>query len=107
MPSLDPLHIRKLNLIQGAGHRVNIELFFNEIDMTGLSKAVAYKASGFNENPSDVIDIRFTTPKLVINGPYKVKGQISFLPLNGNGQSELSLGIKTARTTLNLNNLSN
>ena len=80
-------------MIQGSGHRVNIELYFTEIDILGLSKATAYKASGFNQVPSEFIDIRFTTPMLMIKGPYKVNGQISFLPLNGNGASQLVLGM--------------
>ena len=93
LPSLDPLHIRKLNLLQGSGHRVNIELYFNEIDLLGLSNATAYKASGFDQVPSEFVDFRFMIPMLMIQGPYKVNGQISFLPLNGRGVSQLILGM--------------
>lgn len=93
LPSLDPLHIRKLNLVQGSGHRVNIELYFNEIDILGLSNATAYKASGFDQVPSEFVDFRFLIPMLMIKGPYKVNGQILFLPLNGRGESQLILGM--------------
>lgn len=93
LPSLDPLHIRKLNLVQGSGHRVNIELYFNEIDILGLSNATAYKASGFDQVPSEFVDFRFMIPMLMIKGPYKVNGQILFLPLNGRGESQLILGM--------------
>ena len=73
---------------------MNIELYFTEIDILGMSKATAYKVSGFDEIPSEFVDFRFTIPMFMIEGPYKVNGQISFLPLNGQGHSQLVLGME-------------
>lgn len=83
-----------MNLIQGPESKVSITLNFMDIEMRGLSKAIVYKASGFNE-PSKLnfIDFRFKTPKLMIDGPYSAKGLIIILPLNGNGTSHMHLGM--------------
>ncbi|KAG5681946.1 hypothetical protein PVAND_011347 [Polypedilum vanderplanki] len=93
LPTLDPLHINKMSLVQGAeSSRVKIALHFNNIDMLGLSKAEVYKASGFNKaSDLDMIEIRFKTPKLMIVGPYKANGRIVLLPLIGAGYSTLML----------------
>jgi hypothetical protein len=82
-----------MNILQGAESRVNIALYFSNIDMFGLSKAKVYKAAGFNR-PSelDVVDIRFKTPSLMIVGPYKASGRILLLPLSGQGKSSMILG---------------
>lgn len=83
-----------MNLVQGPESKVNIALNFTNIQMRGLSKAKVYKASGFNE-PSklDIIDFRFKTPKLMIDGPYTSKGRILVLPIVGNGISHMQLGM--------------
>lgn len=83
-----------MNLVQGPESKVNIALNFMDIEMSGLSKAKVYKASGFNE-PSklDFIDFRFKTPRLVIDGPYRSKGRILVLPIIGNGTSHMQLGM--------------
>jgi hypothetical protein len=82
-----------MNLVQGPESKVNIEVNFMNIEMSGLSKAIFYKASGFSE-PSKLnsIDIRFKTPKLMINGPYRSKGRILVLPIIGNGTCNMQLG---------------
>lgn len=94
LPSLDPIHIQRMNLVQGPESKVNIALNFMNIKMRGLSKAKLYKASGFNE-PSklDLIDFRFKTPKLMIDGPYSSKGRILVLPIDGKGISHMHLGM--------------
>lgn len=82
-----------MNLLQGADSKVNIALYFNDIDLFGLSKAKVYKASGFNEiSKLNTIDIRFSTPQLMIVGPYKANGRILVLPIKGNGTSHIILG---------------
>lgn len=93
LPSLDPLRINKMNLIQGGDNKVNIALYFNDIDFMGLSKAKVYKVAGFNE-PSklDFIEIRFVTPAFTLVGPYKSSGRILLLPINGHGITNIMLG---------------
>lgn len=83
-----------MNLVQGPESKVNIVLNFMNIEMRGISKAKVYKASGFNE-PSklNMIDFRFKTPKLMIDGPYTSKGRILVLPIVGNGTSHMDLGM--------------
>lgn len=92
LPSLDPIHIQRLNLVQGPESKVNINLNFMNILLGGISKAKVYKVSGFNEvSKLDYIDIRFKTPKLTIDGPYKSNGRILVLPIVGNGISHMEL----------------
>lgn len=96
LPSLDPIHISRLSLVQGAEKKVNINLNFMDIDMSGLKNAIAYKASGFNEiSKLDYVDIRFKIPKLTIDGPYKSSGRILVLPIVGDGICHMELGILT------------
>jgi hypothetical protein len=95
LPSLDPINIHRLNLVQGGESKVNIALHFTDVKLSGLSKAKAYKANGFNEvSKMDYVDIRLKIPKLSIDGPYHSKGTILVLPIQGNGTSHLSLGNK-------------
>lgn len=64
-----------------------------DIKLGGISKAQVYKASGFNEiSKLNHIDIRFKTPKLTIDGPYKSDGRILLLPIVGEGIAHLELG---------------
>jgi hypothetical protein len=82
-----------MSIVQGENSRVNIALYFTNIDMFGLSKARAYKASGFNRiEDLDTIDIRFKTPSLMVKGPYRASGRILLLPLKGEGLTTMILG---------------
>ncbi|CRK98039.1 CLUMA_CG011408, isoform A [Clunio marinus] len=92
LPSIDPIRIEKMDLIQGEKSPVNIALHFRDITFSGLSKAKVYKATGFSRNPQgDKIDIRFKAPKIAIQGPYKSKGRVLLLPVSGNGFCNMTL----------------
>lgn len=93
LPSLDPLYIQAIDLVQGNKSPVNIVMNFRNITFSGLSKAKVYKASGFTANPQGAkIDIRFKTPKIAIIGPYKCVGRVLVLPIQGDGIGNMTLG---------------
>lgn len=81
-----------MEIVQGGDSPVNIVLHFKDVDFTGVSKAKAYKARGFNENPEgDKLDIRFKAPQISIIGPYSINGKILILPIQGKGKSNLTM----------------
>lgn len=89
--------------MQGAEKKVNINLNFMDIDLSGIKNAIVYKASGFNEiSKLDYIDIRFKLPKLTIDGPYKSSGRILILPIVGNGLCHMTLGKNSINYKKNL-----
>lgn len=93
LPSLDPLNIKALDLVQGSKSPVNIVMNLRNVTFSGLSKAKAYKASGFSENPQGAkLDIRFKAPKIAIIGPYKAFGKVLVLPIQGDGIGNMTLG---------------
>jgi hypothetical protein len=93
LPSLDPIKIDRLDLERDEKSPVNIKLNFKNINLSGFSQAKVYKLNGFRKNPNgDKIEIRLKTPRLTITGPYKSQGKILLLPINGEGNSNLTLG---------------
>ena len=93
LPSLDPIKIDRLDLERDEKSPVNIKINFRNINLSGLSKAKVYKLSGFFRKPQgDKIEIRIRMPSLQITGPYKSKGKILLLPINGDGTSNMTLG---------------
>lgn len=90
---MDPLRIDKMDLIQGEESPVNIKMNFRNISMLGLSNARVYKISGFNRNSAgDKLEIRFKSPKIAIVGPYKSIGKVLILPIQGEGNCNMTLG---------------
>ena len=82
-----------MSIIQGAESPINIVLDFKDVSLGGLSKATAYKASGFRKNDVLKLDIRFKSPVLTLSGPYKINGRVLVLPIQGNGLSNITLGL--------------
>lgn len=58
-----------------------------DTDVTGLSKAKLVKFKGFDKGE---IDMRFLIPSGGMYGPYKVKGKLLKLSIEGNGQLKLT-----------------
>ena len=90
---IEPLMIPKMVLKQGG--LIDIVLDFKNVLLSGFASATAYKATGFKSDPDrNKLDIRLRTPSLAVNGPYDIKGSVIFLPITGNGLSNLTLGKK-------------
>lgn len=86
----EPLMIPKMNLKQDG--IVNIDLFFKNVALSGLSKSTFYKATGFKNDPDhNKLEIRLRTPALILDGPYKASGNVLFVPVTAKGNSNLTL----------------
>lgn len=78
------------------GGLIDIVLDFKNAFLNGFSAAKAYKATGFKSDPDrNKLDIRFKSPLMAVTGPYKIKGSVMFLPITGNGLSNLTLGMNS------------
>lgn len=92
LPVLDPLAIDKMQISQGGDSPINIVMDFKEIVLTGVSKANAYKATGFTRNmEGGKITLKIKVPALSLMGPYKINGKVLILPIQGIGQSNLTM----------------
>ena len=94
LPTIDPLFIDKLNIIQGGGSsQVKLNIDLKDTKMYGISNAAYYKANGFKKDPEgNKLEIKIKIPLLQIVGNYKASGQILILPIQGNGQANITLG---------------
>lgn len=92
LPSIDPLKIAKMDVVQGGNGPVQIDLKFRKVELLGLSKAKVYKISGFKKDPeNNKLEMRFKTPLGTLVGPYVINGRMLILPIIGNGNVTLNL----------------
>lgn len=47
---------------------------------------------GFQENPNGKYELRYKAPRIDLAGPYVISGKILILPIQGEGQSNISIG---------------
>lgn len=82
-----------MQIKQGGDSPINIVLDFNNIIISGIAKTVAYKATGFSKTiTGDKVVLRMKSPSLSVHGPYKINGKVLILPIQGDGQSNLTIG---------------
>lgn len=110
---IDPLHIPSILIKQGAESPVNVELKFTDVDLTGLTshrftkmewvtaiskQELLFKTrfssfSGFTKEPAGKYVLKVSGPVLYLVGPYKISGRVLVLPIQGVGQSNITLGM--------------
>lgn len=92
LPAIDPLAIKHMEILHGGSSSMNVDLKFDNIVLTGISKSIAYKVTGFNKN-MDVgrITLKTKTPVLTLYGPYKQTGQVLILPIRGSGIANITM----------------
>lgn len=90
LPSIDPLHIEKMEIVHGGSSAMSVDLKFNNIVLTGMSKSVAYKVSGFDKNAGR-LTLKSKTPVFTLYGPYKQTGQVLILPIRGSGIANITM----------------
>ncbi|XP_070491872.1 protein takeout-like [Chironomus tepperi] len=86
IPALDPLRIDQLSVIQDL-NAVKVDAKIYDLDMTGISKAKLVKLSGIHNQE---VELRFVIPSGGMYGPYKVKGKLLKLSIEGHGQLKLT-----------------
>lgn len=90
--SIDPLQIPEIQLNQGAESPVNIKLKFSNVSMHGIQKFECSKVVGWQENPEGKYELNFKGPVLSLLGPYSISGKVLLLPIQGVGDSNITLG---------------
>ena len=68
---------------------MKVDAKVTDLDMTGLSKAKLMKFTGFQNQE---IDMRFIIPAGGMYGPYKVKGKLLKLSIEGHGTMKITFG---------------
>lgn len=91
----------KMDLLQDST-AIALNANFRNLDMTGLSKAKVYNVSGFSRDAEqEKLAISFKTPLASFTGPYKVRGRILILPINGEGIIKLNFSENKFYSKLN------
>ncbi|XP_016952742.1 protein takeout [Drosophila biarmipes] len=88
---LDPLHMKKFKIGRNPHSPVNIDLSFRDVDLLGLHRGVAKRASGFTSDLGRTIELVMDVPEIVFKGPYAVDGRVLILPITGKGKADIKL----------------
>jgi len=92
LPRFEPLHIPKMDIIQGGNSQIAIQLHLRDLDFHGLSTAIVNKTIGFGKNPrTSKFEVHARIPRLQLIAKYKIDGRVLILPITGNGPSNLTL----------------
>lgn len=89
MLPLDPLEVNSISIIQGSESPVNIKLNFKNIQITSVSKSTVTKCR--TDLANFILRCETLSPEIGLTGDYEMKGQILFLPINGDGKANLVL----------------
>uniref|UniRef100_A0A1B0BD96 Haemolymph juvenile hormone binding protein n=1 Tax=Glossina palpalis gambiensis TaxID=67801 RepID=A0A1B0BD96_9MUSC len=92
LSQLDPLMPNKIRINQGTDSPVNVDVILTNNKIYGLSNAVATKAAGFGKDLAKKHSITIQVPGSVsLIGDYVLSGKVLILPIQGEGQSNLTL----------------
>lgn len=80
-----------MSIVQGGNSPVNIDLQFKNVKFYGLNNATVTRISGFKNTVDQEIELDLTTPKVALIGPYTINGRVLILPVQGKGDSNLTL----------------
>ncbi|XP_047097006.1 protein takeout-like [Schistocerca piceifrons] len=88
--SIDPLKVTQMLIDQGDGP-VNIKLDFTDQTFTGFGD-ITVKDLKVNLDPDNFhIDAKVSIPNLDLKGKYQIDGKVLVLPIQGKGNSDLTL----------------
>lgn len=89
---IDPLPIDKMDIVQGGNSPVNIILNFKRAKFSGSSGATVKSVKGFDRDVNGKkIEIVANFPTASLYGDYKIGGRVLVLPIQGQGQANLTL----------------
>ena len=92
IPSIDPLSIEKMDIVQHGNASVQMNLRFRKSNLYGLANAKVHKFTGFQENPDkNILEMGLKTPLGTLAGKYDIDGKILILPITGRGNFTLNL----------------
>lgn len=92
LPAIDPLHVKAINIAQGASSPVSIQLDLMNQDLIGLKNIKVQTVRGFEKIPDgQVFNVNATLAQVKLLGDYKIDGRVLVLPIVGQGKSNLTL----------------
>ncbi|XP_026480098.1 protein takeout-like [Ctenocephalides felis] len=87
--ALEPLHVTAINIDTGAGNfRLKLDLM--ELDITGFSTIENVKIQSKGDDQLSWV-LTGHVPKVEVKGKYKADGQVLVLPVQGDGDANISL----------------
>ncbi|XP_055850815.1 protein takeout-like [Episyrphus balteatus] len=89
--SLNPLKINEISINQGKESPVNIDLRFQNSELTGIKDAKVLHVKGFGKEINGVHEITLGTDSVTLFGDYTIKGKVLILPVSGNGKSNITM----------------
>uniref|UniRef100_A0A1B0CV07 Putative hemolymph juvenile hormone binding protein n=1 Tax=Lutzomyia longipalpis TaxID=7200 RepID=A0A1B0CV07_LUTLO len=87
----DPIDVPSMSIVQGGNSPVNIDLQFRNVKFFGLNTAVVHRVSGFGKNVDQRIELDLKAPQISLIGPYTINGRVLILPVQGKGDSNITL----------------
>nr|AGM32444.1 hemolymph juvenile hormone binding protein (JHBP) [Coptotermes formosanus] len=97
MPSVDPMFIPKVRLVQGSGP-VSIDSTFTDIYVTGITNFDIKQVTVDLDNYR--VDLQMALPYLYLNSDYTIQGRILALPISGSGDSWSNYTVVTGTGSL-------
>lgn len=92
LPAIDPLHVKAINIAQGASSPVSIQLDLMNQDIIGMQNIKVQTVRGFEKIPDgQVFSVNATLKQIKLIGDYKINGRVLVLPITGTGKSNLTL----------------
>lgn len=87
---LDPLLLKAFNIQQGKNGPIAIDLKFHDLNILGITSAKVKSVSTDMEEMKISLDADLDKP-IILDGDYKINGNILVLPIVGAGKSNLTL----------------
>lgn len=91
LPVIDPLRLQNI-VIQKSYGPVLWDARFTNLDVNGFSKAQFVSISNFSDEPGAKLELKMTLPTGSVVGPYKIKGEVLFFPIGGDGIMTFGFG---------------
>ncbi|KAL7042738.1 hypothetical protein ACKWTF_001266 [Chironomus riparius] len=90
-PSTDPLVINRIGLNQDGDRPVVLNIELSDCKMSGLPTTNFTSIQGFSDNIDKAkILLKYKQDHIQLFGPYKAKGKILVLPMNGDGEANIT-----------------
>lgn len=92
LPVIDPLRLENI-VIQKSYGPVIWDARFNNLDVNGFSKAQFVSISNFSAEPgTGKLEFKVALPTGSVVGSYKIKGEVLFFPIGGDGIMTFGFG---------------
>ncbi|XP_059610153.1 protein takeout-like [Phlebotomus argentipes] len=92
LPVLDPLTIKNATLVQQGKGTISFTLQFKDFQFLGYRDTKITDVSGFPEDfDGTKAELMIKAPRFTLIGPYRIKGKLLLLDIQGSGTSNVTL----------------